>query len=577
MARTVTEKRVSLLSLSWPNRGLVATLFLLLFLALLTLAPVVTLLYGALRDAPIGMPGTFTIENFRLVLFSRLMVIVLETGFLALSAVAGGLLVGGIGLAWLVGRTNLPGAAIFEALFTLPLYLPPIMMAVAWAMLGAPRVGLLNILSRRVTGVDLIDIYTSGGVIWYLMIFSIAFHLSFAAGAFRAFDAALEEAGRVCGARPRTVLVRVVVPLLFPVLSGAFLYSFIRSFEAFEGPLLLGLQGGVRLVSVEIYDLVQNRLPPQYPVASAMGIFSILLMLPLTWYQWQLLTQRSYAVLGGRGYRAGVYDLGPWKIPALLLCVLVTVVLVLLPLSQLVLGSLTRFFGIFQAGFTLNHYREIAESGQLLRALRNSAVLGTIAATLAVLLGGLIAYVITRGRFVPRWIRLTLNFLSWVPLTVPGIVLALGFLWLYVFSPLPLYATRAGLVVAYVIIVLPLVVRAMVGAFSQLTMDIEEAGRICGARWITTLVTVLLPLIWPSALIAWILAFVNVVRDLSTSVLLVPPGQPVFSTALLELWGLGRIEQVCALSVIVMVPMLVARYLVGRLQSYELRLRSAGR
>jgi ABC-type Fe3+ transport system permease subunit len=76
-------------------------------------------------------------------------------------------------------------------------------------------------------------------------------------------------------------------------------------------------------------------------------------------------------------------------------------------------------------------------------------------------------------------------------------------------------------------------------------------------------------------LIAWILAFVNIVRDLSTSILLVPPGQAVFSTALLELWGRGRLEQVCALSVIVMIPMLLARYAVGRLQAYEIRLRSA--
>jgi len=132
-------------------------------------------------------------------------------------------------------------------------------------------------------------------------------------------------------------------------------------------------------------------------------------------------------------------------------------------------------------------------------------------------------------------------------------------------------------VVAYIIIVLPLVVRAMVGAFSQISSELEEAGRVSGARWSRTVVAVLLPLVWPSALIAWILAFVNIVRDLSASVLLVPPGQPVFSTALLELWGRGRIEQVCALSVLVMVPILLARYLVGRLQAYEIRMRSTVR
>lgn len=560
-----------------PTGSAGGALLLLVALAILTVSPVAMLAYGGLRDAPIGAPGHFTLENVVRVLFSSRVLVVLETSLIAAVAVLGGLAVGGIGLAWLVGRTNLPGAPIFEAVFTLPLYLPPIMLAVAWAMLGAPRVGLLNVLSRSVLGFEIIDVYSSGGVIWYLMVFSIAFHLSFAAGAFRAFDVSLEEAGRVSGARPRAVLAKIVVPLLFPVLSGAFLYSFVRSFEAFEGPLLLGLQAGVKMISVEIYDLVQNRLPPEYPMASAMGVLSIGLLLPLTWYQWHLLERRSYVILGGRGYRAASYDLGPWKVPAFLLCVVVTVVLVVLPISQLVLGSLTRFFGIFQAGFTLDHYREVLANGQLLRALRNSAILASIGASLSLMLGGLIAYVVARGKSVPRGLRMALNFLSWLPLTVPGIVLALGFLWFYAFSPLPLYATRTGLVVAYIIIVLPLVVRAMVGAFSQISSELEEAGRVSGARWSRTVVTVLLPLVWPSALIAWILAFVNIVRDLSTSVLLVPPGQPVFSTALLELWGRGRIEQVCALSVFVMVPILLARYLVGRLQAYEIRMRSTAR
>jgi len=128
-----------------------------------------------------------------------------------------------------------------------------------------------------------------------------------------------------------------------------------------------------------------------------------------------------------------------------------------------------------------------------------------------------------------------------------------------------------------VVLVLPLAARAMVGSLSQISADIEEAGRVAGSGWLRTVVTILIPLIWPSAMVAWILAFVGIFRDLSTSVLLVPPGQPVFSTALLELWGVGKIEEVCVLSVLAMLPMVVARYLVGRLQGYEMRMRSTSR
>jgi len=556
---------------------LTGPVLLLVIVAVLTVSPVLLLAYGGLRDAPIGAPGNLTLDNISRLVLSSAWLVILETAVISASAVIGGFLVGGVALAWLVGRTNLPGASFFEAVLTLPLYIPPIMMAVAWAMLGAPRVGLLNVVSRETLRFEVLDVYSHTGVIWYLLVFSVAFQLSFAASAFRTFDASLEEAGRVSGARPFRVLVRIVVPLLFPILSGVFLYSLVRSFEAFEGPLLLGAQAGVDMISVEIYDLVQNRLPPDYPMASIMGVFSVLIVLPLTWYQWHVLGRRSFTVLGARGYKSGSYDLGVWKIPAFLLCILATVLVVFLPISQLVLGSFTRFFGVFEAGFTLDHYSSVLHNGQLLRALRNSAVLGTIGATLALLLSGLVAYVIARGRTVPRWVRITLNFLSWLPLTVPGIVLALGFLWLYAFAPIPLYATRVGLVIAYVVLVLPLAARAMVGSLSQISADIEEAGRVAGSGWLRTVVTILIPLIWPSAMVAWILAFVGIFRDLSTSVLLVPPGQPVFSTALLELWGVGKIEEVCVLSVLAMLPMVVARYLVGRLQGYEMRMRSTSR
>lgn len=556
---------------------LTGPVLLLVIVAVLTVSPVLLLAYGGLRDAPIGAPGNLTLDNITRLVLSPAWIVILETAVIAAAAVVGGFLAGGVALAWLVGRTNLPGASFFEAVLTLPLYLPPIMMAVAWAMLGAPRVGLLNVITRETLGFEVLDVYSHAGVIWYLLVFSVAFQLSFAASAFRTFDASLEEAGRVSGARPLRVLTRIVVPLLFPILSGVFLYSLVRSFEAFEGPLLLGAQAGVDMISVEIYDLVQNRLPPDYPMASIMGVFSVLIVLPLTWYQWHLLGRRSFTVLGGRGYKAGSYDLGVWKIPAFLLCVAATVLVVFLPISQLVLGSFTRFFGVFEAGFTLDHYTSVLSNGQLLRALRNSAVLGMTGATLALLLSGLVGYVIARGRTVPRWVRVTLNFLSWLPLTVPGIVLALGFLWLYAFAPIPLYATRVGLVIAYVVLVLPLAARAMVGSLSQISADVEEAGRIAGSGWLRTVVTILIPLIWPSAMVAWILAFVGIFRDLSTSVLLVPPGQPVFSTALLELWGVGKIEEVCVLSVLAMLPMVAARYLVGRLQGYEMRMRSTSR
>jgi len=554
----------------WPPYAL------LVLVGLAVLAPIGFLVSGSLRDAPLGDPGRMSLVNYLALAGGArdLVVVVLRTFGISLAAVLGGF-VFGLTLSWLVGRTNVPAASFLEAVLTLPLYIPPLLLAVGWAMLAAPRVGLLNVATRRLFGIELLNVYSAGGVIWYLMVFSVALHVSFAAAAFRMLDASLEEAGRTCGARRLSVLVAIVLPLMFPVTSSAFLYSFVRSFESFEGPLLLGLQAGVKLVSVEIYDLIANRLPPRYPIASALGVLSLALLIPLTWFQWALLEKRRFAVIGGRGYKVLSHDLGAWRWPAFLLCVAAAVVLVVLPMVQLLLGSFLRFFGVYEAGFTWAHYRDVFREPQFLRALQNSLVLGGLGATVAVVLGSSTAYVIARSKGVSAGLKMALNLLSWMPLAVPGIVLALGFLWFYAFSPLPLYGTRLGLLVAYVVLILPLVVRAMVGSFSQISMEIEEAARASGGSWLRTAVSVLLPISWPSAAIAWILGFVNIVRDTSASILLVPPGEPVVSTITLALWGRGKIEQVCAVSVLAMVPILAARYLVGRLQLRELRLISS--
>ncbi|MDR7439735.1 MAG: iron ABC transporter permease [Armatimonadota bacterium] len=555
-----------------------AATLLLLGLGLLVVYPTAFLLYGSLYSAPPGDPGSLTAQGYRALWSGENLQILLETFGFALAGSGAGLALG-LALGWVVARTDVPWATLWEAVFTLPLFIPPVLMAAAWGMLAAPRAGLLNAAFRALFGGEgPFNVYSVGGVVWYLVQYSTAFQLSVLTGPLRAFDATLEDAGRVCGASRWRTFWLVVLPVMYPVISNAFLYSFVRGFESFEGPLLLGLPAGIRMLATQIYEVIHQRHRPDYPLATAMGVVALLLTAPLVWLQWQMQRRGVFVSITGRGYAPKPVRLRRWRWVVFGGCLLYALLVVGLPVGQLVLGSFLRFFGLYGANaWTLQHYQRVLRDPFVLGALRNTLLLGVVGATLAMLLGAAVAYVSVRSR-AAGWVRAGVNLLSWIPLLMPGVVLGVAFLWAYAFLPrsISLYGTVWALLFAYVTLCLPVASRVNAGAFAQVSGELEECARVCGADGWRTFWSVVARLVWPSVAVSWILSFVLIVREVSASIMLAAPGAQVLSVSIVYLWGQGRLEEVCVVAVLVLVPIFLGRYLVGRLQRAELRRGSAG-
>src|SRR5258708_7782712 len=138
--------------------------------------------------------------------------------------------------AWIIARTATPFRAALEVLITLPFFIPPILTATAWAMLGNAQAGTINLVWRWLTGLEapIIDVYSYGGVVWHMMQYSTPFIFLFVVEAFRAMDPSLEESSRMSGATRWQTFWRITFALLLPVTTSAFILSFIRGMEAFE-------------------------------------------------------------------------------------------------------------------------------------------------------------------------------------------------------------------------------------------------------------------------------------------------------------------------------------------------------
>lgn len=535
---------------------------LLLILGFLTLYPFGMLLYGSLHSTPPGMAGEFNLHGYREVLSGPAMLILLNTIGISLAKTIPALTMA-VFLAWIIARTDTPYRAQLEVLITLPFFIPPILTAMAWAMLGNPQVGLLNTLFKWITGTNYspINVYSWGGVVWHMIQYSTPFLFLFIVDIFRAMDPALEESSRMCGASRWRTFRLITLMLMMPALTNSFILSFIRGIENFESPLFFGTPAKITVITTEIYNSINHHATPDYQYATAISFVVMALMFLLVFLQWRILRGRSFTTVTGKGYQPSVMKLGKWKWATFGFCVFFFFVTVVLPVSQLFIGSFFRFFGFYQWDMlTLEHYRNVFSSSEIWRSFRNTMFLGLIGASATMLLGSIVAYISVRTRWRGRRV---IDALAWLPWMMPGMVLGIGFLWAFAMlpGPIPIYGTIWALLIAYVTLGTPVSVRVMSGSYAQLSYDLEECSRVHGATFFQTLWRILVALAWPSFAVGWVLTFFMIMRELSASVLLYSVGSEVLSVVLMKLWANGLAEQVSVIGLMMMLLVIAFRWL----------------
>ena len=356
---------------------------LILILCFLSLYPMLMLLYGSLHSTPPGMAGTFNLDGYIAIATPENLVVLANTVGISLIKTVLALALAVL-LAWIVARTDTPFRGTLEILITLPFFIPPILTATAWAMLGNAQVGTINLAWRWLTGSDgtLVNVFSWGGVVWHMMQYSTPFIFLFVVDAFRAMDPSLEESSRMSGATRWQTFWRITFGLMLPVTSSAFLLSFIRGMESFESAVFFGTPVGIEVIATQIYHLITQRAQPDYQSATAFGFAAMALMFLLLILQSRLLRGRSFTTVTGKAYAPNVTRLGWLRWVTFGICIVFFALTVALPIGQLFLSSFFKFFGFYQADmFTFDHYRSVWENREFWRALGNTMLLGFLGAT----------------------------------------------------------------------------------------------------------------------------------------------------------------------------------------------------
>ena len=536
-----------------PTSKHIVYVVVLAVVAYLVGTPIFYLLWGTFFDE-----SGFTLDAFRRAFGSPSALhtvwntIVFAVGSAAIAVVLG------TGLAYLQARTDVPFKGLLFAASLTPLVLPPVVYAISWVFLYGGDVGIISSFLAGIFGSSPVDAYGLGGMIVAAGLHTVPLVFLFMVPAFKAMDPSLEEAARVAGANWWTVMRRVTLQVIRPALASSTVIVLVLGLESFEIPVILGETKGVEVFTSRIYFLMHGS-PTDIGAAGAVSI-GIMLLAMLLMYGTGAggSSKKEFQTMTGKNFRPSPVRLGRakgWVGAGVGLYFLFAVIL---PVLALLYVSLSPFYRTPSweslAAMDFTNYIELAEVRNIFPATMNTIVIALVAATITMVITTLAAWFVVRSTM---WGRKLLDVLTLAPLVIPGLVLGLGMMSVYLRSPIPIYGTLVILVVAYVTRYLPYGMRYSASAMTQIGNELEEAAHVNGAKWWTTFRRILLPLAAPGILSGWIFVVLVSFRELSATVLLAGPKSEVLSVILFRQYNEGTFGVVAALS-IVMIAILCA-------------------
>ena len=575
LEQPVALERTSVFAKQWLQIPSLPITMLILVVGFLVLTPLVLMILNSFQIARPGEAIVWGVEGWIKAFTTPGIVSAMTNTFsLAITRQAIALLTGAF-FAWLVARTDIPMKGFLEFLFWLSFFLPALPETMGWILLLDPKYGLLNqgIISLGIVSQPIFNIYSFWGIIWAHLGGSVSVKVMLLAPAFRNLDAALEESSRISGASGWHTFFHIIIPVMAPAILVTTILGLIRSLEAFEIELLLGTPIGLQVYSTKIHELVTWE-PPQFAPAMALSTLFLGLLLVMVALQRRYIGKRAYTTVTGRGFSVRPTHLGRWRYPAFALVLAFALFITVIPTTLLVMGTFMKLFGFFHIAdpWTLENWHATLSDPVLFRSIWNTLAVGLGAGVIGVFFYAFIAYMIVKTRHQGRGL---LDFLSWLPWSIPGILLGMALLWTFLQTKifLPIYGTVYLLMIAMVIKSMPFGTQMIKSVLLQLGNDLEEASKVCGGTWFDTFRRVVMPLIMPALVTVGLVGFISAARDISTVVLLGSGKSRTLSLLMLDFAAGAEFEKATVVAVmvvgLVVIAALLARALGGQVSVRE--------
>jgi iron(III) transport system permease protein len=497
--------------IDWRQGGVLA--LLLAILIAFIVYPILSVLWISLSDETGSLTFVHFLNFFRRPLFREALWNTLLSGFLVV--LFSGLL--SLPLAIIIARYDFAGKLWLQTAATLPLVIPPFVGAVALQLILG-RSGMVNLLLMRWFDTTIPFMEGLTGVVLVQTLHFFPFVLLNTVVSLSNIDPSMEEMAQNMGCHGLRLFRRITLPLMLPGFIAGSLLVFIRAIDDLGTPLMLNYknllapQAYLRITTVGIDDV------DGYVICVVLVILSLVSLLAARKY----LALAEYATLQ-RSAPITRTLCGKKLFFVWLLCGAI-LGFSLLPHIGILLLSFSKVWSytLLPTTYTLGNFAEI-----LFRAphfIKNTLLYTLLAAGLDVVLGAAIAFLLLRSRLPGRNL---LDAIATLPLAIPGVVLAIGYLrvfhgWNFPGLGAPLTSTWLILVVAYTMRRLPYVVRAAYAALQQVHVSLEESAQSLGANRLKTFAKITLPMITGGLVAGGLIGFVTSCVELASTIMLVP-------------------------------------------------------
>ncbi len=475
-------------------------------------------------------------------------------------------------IAWLLARTDMPGRSALEFAFWIAFFMPSLAYIQGWAFLLDGHRGVLNQLISAIPwlGPEVsrhLDVFSYGGIVWvHLVSHDVSALVVLLMMAFRNIDSSLEEAARVAGASKWTTLRTIVMPLSRPAVAMLLIMVFIRAMQSYEVEAVLGRPAGVEVYSTLLVQMLASE-PPNIPAGTVLSTVILMCLVPMILLQRVLVGRQRYATVGSKMRMTKVALGRPLRWAAFAITGTMALLQTVVPFAAVLAGSLMVRWGYFsmESPWTLDRWRSVLTNEQFLSSLGNTMLIGVSAGLASAVVCLLVGYVLARETTFKG--HASLDFVSWLPWSVPGVLLSLGLLTLVLtVQPLRfLYGTMGILVLAVVLFRFPLSVHLLKSGVMQVNRELEEAAVVCGAGRLSTQWHVTVPILSPMLIGVALMTFVTAVNEISGVVLLASTDVRTLSLMSLDyLMGSMPQRESAAVVTVIMLTMCVGVALVAR-------------
>ena len=327
----------------------------------------------------------------------------------------------------------------------------------------------------------------------------------------------------------------------------------IYSVENFEVPLLLGGRAGLRVYTTEVF-FNTSRTPTDWGLSSAYAMAILFLCVALLAFHFRLVRHgERYQTVTGKDFRPRRIELGAWRYVTCGLSLLLVFLITGLPFLVMLYSSLLRRYqppamNAFQSMSLANYEAIFREHSYSLTPMWNSTLVGIGSATAVMLLVAAVSYFVNKTRLPGRKL---LDFLGFIPIAVPSVVLGTAFLWFYLLVPVPVIGTLIIIGLAYITRYMSVALRFVSTSMLQIHSELEEAAQVAGGRWWVNFRRIYLPLLRPGIMAGWFWVMVHAYRELTIALMLARSRNRTAAVVIYDLWENGSFSLLSAFGVLI--------------------------